>query len=77
MKKLFDPCVNRTLELIDGQVSAVKKKAGRKPKVRVLLFLADLNLLRSLFRVLSSASSLSPPLSLGSFPPFLATALAG
>jgi hypothetical protein len=33
MKKLFDPCVNRTLELIDGQVASVLKKGLDKPKM--------------------------------------------
>ncbi len=32
MKKLFDPCMNRTLELIDGQVASVVKTTGSKPK---------------------------------------------
>jgi hypothetical protein len=33
MKKIFDPCVNRTLELIDGQVMDMMKNAKVKPKV--------------------------------------------
>ncbi|CAM1509097.1 Fc.00g028360.m01.CDS01 [Cosmosporella sp. VM-42] len=33
MKKFFDPCVNRTLELIDGQVAAVMKAGLGKPKM--------------------------------------------
>jgi hypothetical protein len=31
--EIFDPCVNRTLELIDGQVEAVMQRHGVKPKV--------------------------------------------
>jgi hypothetical protein len=38
MKQVFDPCVNRTLELIDGQVAAVMKAGLGKPKV-ILLYL--------------------------------------
>jgi hypothetical protein len=34
MKEMFDPCVNRTLELIDGQVASILKKGQSKPKVR-------------------------------------------
>jgi hypothetical protein len=33
MKKFFDPCVNRTLELIDGQVVSLMKNGKAKPKV--------------------------------------------
>lgn len=33
MKELFDPCVNRTLELIDGQVASLIKSGRSKPKV--------------------------------------------
>jgi len=33
MEKLFDPCVNRTLELIDGQVASVLKAGLGKPKL--------------------------------------------
>jgi len=33
MKKVFDPCINRTLELVDGQVAAVMKAGHGKPKV--------------------------------------------
>jgi hypothetical protein len=33
MKKVFDPCVNRTLELIDGQVASVMKGNLSKPKM--------------------------------------------
>lgn len=34
MKEMFDPCVNRTLELIDGQVASILKNGQSKPKVR-------------------------------------------
>jgi hypothetical protein len=33
MKQVFDPCVNRTLELIDGQVASVMKAGHGKPKM--------------------------------------------
>jgi hypothetical protein len=33
MKEMFDPCVNRTLELIDGQVASILKDGRSKPKV--------------------------------------------
>jgi hypothetical protein len=33
MKDLFDPCINRTLELIDGQVASMLRKVATKPKV--------------------------------------------
>jgi len=33
MQQVFDPCVNRTLELIDGQVDSVMKAGLGKPKV--------------------------------------------
>jgi len=33
MIEIFDPCVNRTLELIDGQVASVLKSGKPKPKV--------------------------------------------
>ncbi|KAK3378944.1 hypothetical protein B0T24DRAFT_663235 [Lasiosphaeria ovina] len=33
MELVFDPCVNRTLELIDGQVDSVMKTSSRKPKM--------------------------------------------
>jgi tRNA A37 threonylcarbamoyltransferase TsaD len=33
MRKIFDPCINRTLELIDGQVSSVMKAKLGKPKM--------------------------------------------
>ncbi|KUJ23235.1 uncharacterized protein LY89DRAFT_574266 [Mollisia scopiformis] len=36
---IFDPCVNRILELIDGQVAAVLKSGNRKPKARALITL--------------------------------------
>ena len=35
VKSFFDPCVNRVLELIDGQVSSVMERCGSKPKVRL------------------------------------------
>ncbi|KAH7141116.1 hypothetical protein EDB81DRAFT_692772 [Dactylonectria macrodidyma] len=37
MKKLFDPCVNRTLELIDGQVASVMKAGLGKPKMVIVV----------------------------------------
>ncbi|KAK6544698.1 hypothetical protein TWF694_001384 [Orbilia ellipsospora] len=33
MKQAFDPCVNRTLELIDGQVASLMKNGAGKPKM--------------------------------------------
>ncbi|KAK3332846.1 hypothetical protein B0T19DRAFT_448679 [Cercophora scortea] len=33
MRSVFDPCVNRTLELVDGQVAAVMKAGLGKPKM--------------------------------------------
>jgi hypothetical protein len=33
MKKLFDPCINRTLELIDGQIASILRNGKTKPKV--------------------------------------------
>ena len=33
MLDIFNPCVHRTLELIDGQVAAVIEKYKKKPKV--------------------------------------------
>ena len=33
MKSFFDPCIKRTLELVDGQVAAVMGKTGVVPKV--------------------------------------------
>ncbi len=33
MQQVFDPCVNRTLELIDGQVASVMRAGHGKPKV--------------------------------------------
>ena len=35
MKELFGPCVNRTLELIDGQVASVMKAGHGKPKASI------------------------------------------
>src|SRR4051794_27259252 len=33
MKSFFDPCINRVLELVDGQVLSVMRNFGSKPKV--------------------------------------------
>lgn len=30
---VMDPCVNRTLELVDGQVASLMKNGRSKPKV--------------------------------------------
>lgn len=37
MQKIFDPCVNRVLELVDGQVAAVMKAGHGKPKMVFLV----------------------------------------
>jgi hypothetical protein len=34
MRQIFDPCVNRTLRLLDGQIDAVMSK-GAKIKVEI------------------------------------------
>jgi len=41
MKLVFDPCVNRTLELIDGQVASILKSGQKKPKVVAHAFLSN------------------------------------
>ncbi|KAH8678766.1 hypothetical protein BGZ60DRAFT_401802 [Tricladium varicosporioides] len=33
LKEIFNPCVNRTLELIDGQIAAILSSGHRKPKL--------------------------------------------
>ena len=33
MKEIFDHCVNRTLELIDGQVASIIQSGKPKPKM--------------------------------------------
>jgi hypothetical protein len=33
MKQFFTPCVKRTLELIDGQITAMQQSGKAKPKV--------------------------------------------
>jgi hypothetical protein len=33
MKKMFEPCVNRTLELIDGQVASIMRAGHGRPKM--------------------------------------------
>lgn len=33
MRAIMDPCVNRTLELVDGQVASLVKGGRAKPKV--------------------------------------------
>ncbi|KAH8659361.1 hypothetical protein BGZ60DRAFT_382721 [Tricladium varicosporioides] len=37
MKAVMNPCVNRTLELVDGQVAALIKNGRSKPKVRMVI----------------------------------------
>jgi hypothetical protein len=39
MKQFFDPCVNRTLELIDGQIASILRSG--KPKPKVCKFITD------------------------------------
>lgn len=34
---MFDPCVSRTLELVDGQVAAITKAGYGKPKVSIAI----------------------------------------
>jgi hypothetical protein len=38
MKQFFEPCVNRTLELIDGQVLDLMRRNQAKPKVSLTLY---------------------------------------
>lgn len=45
MKSFFDPCVNRTLELIDGQVAGVLKRHGVMPKVSFIPDIATVRVL--------------------------------
>ncbi|KAF2463990.1 actin-like ATPase domain-containing protein [Lindgomyces ingoldianus] len=37
MREIFDPCINRTLELIDGQIASVLRKGRNKPKMVIIV----------------------------------------